>query len=228
MPKGLVLFDLDGTLIDTAPDLCAAANFLRKEAGLNPLDYALLRPLAGTGAKGLIRATLGVLPEDARYPALKEAFLAHYASHMTDQTLPFPGILSMLSELNNRSYCWGIVTNKAMRLAAPLVEKLFATTSSPVCFVAGDTTKKMKPDPEPLLAAVRQTNLPLSRTLYIGDEERDIKAAKAAGIAAIAALWGYGTQAETWHVDALATSAEDIPDIAARLLSEERRDTQLP
>ena len=218
MARGLVLFDLDGTLIDTAPDLCAAANRLRQEAGLKALPYEVLRSFAGTGAKGLLARALDIFPDDARYPKLRARFLQDYSEHMRDKTALFVGMDAVLKTLVAEGRHWGIVTNKAARLAEPLVRELISPIAKPDVLIAGDTTPKMKPAPDPLWEAARRLSYPVSECLYIGDEKRDIAAAHAAGITSIAALWGYGTDARTWGAKALAQKIQDLPALIRLLL----------
>lgn len=219
MARGLVLFDLDGTLIDTAPDLCGAANRLRLESGLTPLPYKDLRPFAGTGAKGLLAKALNVFPDNPRYPELRARFLSDYSEHMRDNTVPFAGIDAVLQRLAAEGRHWGIVTNKAMRLAGPLVQDLIAPIAEPDVLIAGDTTPKMKPAPDSLWEAARRLAHPVTECLYIGDEKRDITASSAAGMASIAALWGYGTDAQDWGATALARRVSDLPSLIDTLLA---------
>jgi len=219
MRRGLVLFDLDGTLVDSAPDLCAAANFLRTGRGKEPLPFEALRNSAGKGARGLIGAALGVGPEDAGYQTLERAFLAHYVEHIADQTEPFPGVLAMLEELHALGFSWGVVTNKVMALAEPIVKRVFQAGPAPATLVAGDTTGKRKPNPTSLLYAMRSAGFECHETLYIGDEQRDIQAAQAAGMASIVASWGYALGWETWNANAIARFVSDIPNLALELLS---------
>ncbi len=218
MAQGILLFDLDGTILNTAPDLCAAANFLRSGKGLAPLPYEELRPYAGTGAKGLLRAALGITPEDSRYGALREEFLSWYKNHMADNSLPFEGILEALASIHEAGFFWGIVTNKATRLAKPLVEKLFSEAPTPACLIAGDTTPKMKPNPEPLLEALRRVGIAQNRAIYFGDEARDVTAANAAGIASVAVSWGYGAPTADWNYTATVTETKEILPLAKKLL----------
>ncbi len=218
MRRGLLLFDLDGTILDTAPDLCEAANFLRRKAHLEPLPYEALRSHAGTGAKGLVKAALGVTPEDAHYFELREAFLAYYATHMTVMSRPFAGILEALNQATEMGFSWGIVTNKAMRLAKPLVEKFFSEVPPPKCLVAGDSAPRMKPNPDTLLMALDITGFKANEALYFGDEARDMVAANAAGITSVAALWGYGTSITDSDAKASIAKIEEIPELAAKLL----------
>lgn len=218
MARGLVLFDLDGTLIDTAPDLCGAANRLRIALGLEPLAYEDLRPFAGTGAKGLLAKALDVFPDNPQYPELRARFLSDYSEHMRDNTAPFAGIDAVLKDLAADGKRWGIVTNKAMYLAGPLVQDLIGPIAEPDVLIAGDTTPKMKPAPDSLLEAARRLAYPVTECLYIGDEQRDIRAACAARMSSIAALWGYGTDAQNWGATALARRVSDLPDLINTLL----------
>ncbi len=218
MKRGLLLFDLDGTILDTAPDLCEAANFLRTQLGFEPMPYEALRPHAGTGAKGLVKAALNIGPEDSDYPKLREMFLTHYAAHMTVRSQPFPGVLEALNTVAQMGFSWGIVTNKAMRLAKPLVEKFFKEVPAFSCLVAGDTAPKMKPNPDPLLMALEITGFTANHALYFGDEARDMIAANAAAIASVAVLWGYGKTVTEPDVTATAERVCEIPTLATKLL----------
>lgn len=218
MKRGLLLFDLDGTILDTAPDLCEAANFLRRKAGLEPLPYETLRPHAGTGAKGLVKAALGVTPEEANYFELRKSFLDYYATHMTVLSRPFPGILEALNEVAQMGFSWGIVTNKAMRLAKPLVEKFFSDAPALSCLVAGDSAPRMKPNPDTLLMALDFAGFKPIEALYFGDEARDVIASNAAGITSVAVLWGYGANITDSEAKAIIAKVEDIPTLSAKLL----------
>ena len=218
MQRGLLLFDLDGTILDTAPDLCEAANFLRRQKGLEPLAYEALRPYAGTGARGLVGAALQIAPEDPEYPNLRQEFLTYYACHMADKSRPFPGILDALRSATQMGFSWGIVTNKAMRLAKPLVEKFFAAAPAYSCLIAGDSAPKMKPNPDTLLMALKVAGFSANKALYFGDEERDMVAANAAGVGSVAVLWGYGKTVTDTPTKATIAKIEEIPGLAAKLL----------
>ncbi len=218
MKRGLLLFDLDGTILDTAPDLCEAANFLRRQKNLEPLPYEMLRPYAGTGARGLVKAALQVEPDKPEYPHLREAFLTYYAEHMSDMSRPFPGILEALSAASQMGFSWGIVTNKAMRLAKPLVEKFFSAAPTCSCLVAGDSAPKMKPNPDTILMALKIAGFSANEALYFGDEERDMVAANAAGVGSVAVLWGYGKSIGNSGKATIA-KINEIPQLAAKLLS---------
>jgi phosphoglycolate phosphatase len=209
--RKLVLFDFDGTLADTAPDLAAAANKLRARKGLSPLPYELLRPLASHGARGLLKAGLDMDPDHPEYEANRKQFLQDYEQDMTSLTVLFPGISDLLKTLKQNDYAWGIVTNKVEYLALPLVEHLGLHTDCAVT-VGGDTASHPKPHPAPLLYAARQTGFEPAQCVYVGDDERDIIAGKAAGMPTIAAAYGYcgGTEVARWNADAIVYSTEQL------------------
>lgn len=196
-----ILFDLDGTLADTAPDLAAAVNKLRIERGLPAAPYDQLRPFASAGARGLIGAAFGIAPNDPRYDALKGAFLANYGEAICVESSVFGGVSLLLAELARRHIVWGIVTNKAVRFTELLVPKLGLTGGG--CIISGDTTAYAKPHPAPLLEAARRLGVTPSDCWYVGDDLRDIDAGRAAGMATIAAAWGYCGTAEpqSWEAD---------------------------
>ena len=201
-----VLFDLDGTLIDSAPDLAGAANRLRADHGMAPLPLADLRPMVGSGARGMVGVAFGVAPGDARFEALRDAFLAHYDACLLETTQPFDGVDAMLSALEAAGVPWGIVTNKATRFTAPIVAGLGLAQRAAVV-VCGDTTPHSKPHPEPLWHAARAMGLAPQDVVYVGDDLRDAQAAKAAGMAMVVATWGYlglGEPVHSWGADALA------------------------
>jgi phosphoglycolate phosphatase len=185
-----VLFDLDGTLIDSAPDLGAAADRMRTDRGLPPLPLERYRPMAGAGARGMIGVAFGLTPEDPGYNALRDEFLANYERSMTARTYAFAGVAELITQLLQRELAWGVVTNKIERFTLPLTAAmpLFASAGA---IVAGDTTPHPKPHPAPLLEAARRLELDPSRCLYVGDDERDIVAGLAAGMGTVAATYGY-------------------------------------
>jgi phosphoglycolate phosphatase len=183
-----VLFDFDGTLADTAPDLAAAVNRMRTEQGRDALPIERLRPFASAGARGLVHAGFGVKPEDAEYAALRETFLEYYAERVCEETKLFPGIAELLGELRARAIAWGIVTNKATRFTERIILQL---ELRPDCVACGDTTPHLKPHPAPLLHAAEQLKLAPEHCVYLGDDLRDMKAAQAAGMRPIAVEWGY-------------------------------------
>lgn len=185
-----VLFDLDGTLIDSAPDLAAAADRMRLERGLPSLPFEQYRPMAGAGARGLLGVAFGITPQDPGYEELREEFFVNYESCMTQRTFAFEGVPELISQLLDRGLAWGVVTNKSMRFAGPLTRamKLFETASA---VVGGDSTPHAKPHPAPLLEAARVMGMDPGHCIYVGDDERDVVAGKAAGMPTVAATYGY-------------------------------------
>ena len=185
-----VLFDLDGTLIDSAPDLGAAADKMRTDRGLSALPLADYRSMAGAGARGMISVALGLGPLDPAFLELREEFFLNYEACLTERTYAFDGVAELIGQIEGLGLKWGVVTNKSERFALPLTRfmPLFATASTVVC---GDTTPHAKPHPAPLLEAARQLNILPERCLYVGDDERDIVAGRAAGMPTVAAAYGY-------------------------------------
>lgn len=192
-----VLFDLDGTLIDSAADLAAAANAMRADRGLGLLPLAQYRPHGGSGARGMLAQAFGVAPGQPSYDELKREFLDRYEVLMYDSTRPFSGVEAELGELTTAGLAWGIVTNKAERFALPLSRALGLKAGA---IVGGDTTGHTKPHPAPLLEAARRLGVAAEACLYVGDDERDVRAGRAAGMATAAAAWGYlGQSGEFAH-----------------------------
>lgn len=204
-----VLFDLDGTLADTAGDLAAALNRVRAGAGLAPLPLADLRAHASAGARGLLQAGMGVGPDDTRFPALRDAFLAHYAAGLAETTRLFDGVDALLDAVEARGLRWGIVTNKAARFTAPVVAALGLATRAGVV-VSGDTTPHPKPHPAPMHHAAGVLGVAAAHCAYVGDDLRDVLAGNAAGMPTLVARWGYlGTGAP--HAAWPATGGADAP-----------------
>ena len=203
----LVLFDFDGTLADTAPDLGAAANVLRTRRGLPELPLETYRHHASHGARGLLKVALDMTPEHTDYEATRDEFLTEYEQGMTTRSKLFPGIQELLDTLRQNGYTWGIVTNKVEYLAVPLVVHLGLYTHCAVT-VGGDTTSHPKPHPAPLLHAAEKTGFAPADSIYIGDDQRDIIAGRAAGMATVVAAYGYcgeNTAAlKGWEADAIA------------------------
>ena len=192
-----VLFDLDGTLIDSAGDLAHAANAMRIDRGLAPLTLAQYRPHGGSGARGMLGQAFGIAPGQPGYDELKREFLDRYEGLMYDSTRPFAGVEAELAGLAAAGLAWGIVTNKAERFALPLAAALQLQAAT---VVGGDTTGHTKPHPAPLLEAARRLGVAAEACLYVGDDERDILAGRAAGMATAAAAWGYlGHSGEFGH-----------------------------
>ncbi len=199
-----VLFDLDGTLIDSAPDLGAAADRMRTDRGLPSLPLDRYRPMAGAGARGMLGIAFGMSPDHPDFLEMREEFFRNYERRMTELTRAFDGVPELIEALGGRGLAWGVVTNKSMRFTAPLTRQtpLFATARA---VVGGDSTPHAKPHPAPLLEAARQLGLAPGRCLYVGDDERDIVAGRAAGMPTVAATYGYlgaRTDTQAWGADA--------------------------
>ncbi|HRL22511.1 MAG TPA: phosphoglycolate phosphatase [Alcaligenes sp.] len=212
--KKLVLFDFDGTLADSAPDLAAAANRLRLARGLPALPYDTLRPFASHGARGLIKAALDIQTDHPEYAELRAHFLRDYEANMTSLTQLFDGVADMLKQLEQHQYTWGIVTNKLEYLALPLIRHLGLEQSCAVT-VGGDTTGHIKPHPAPLLYAAEKAGFQPQHCLYVGDDQRDIQAGQAAGMATMVAAYGYCAQdpaIPSWRADLIANNAAEVWD----------------
>jgi phosphoglycolate phosphatase len=209
---GAVLFDLDGTLIDSAPDLAGACNDMRRERGLDPLPYLSLRSMVGSGARGMVGAGFGLLPDDPGYFELRDEFLNRYEARMTRETHVFADVLPVLDALRDRHVPWGIVTNKATRFAEPLVASLDFGGAVPT-LVCGDTTPNAKPHPAPLLEAARRLRVEPAACVYVGDDRRDVDAGRAAGMRTVAAGWGYlgsGEPAAAWGADIVLERPDEL------------------
>jgi phosphoglycolate phosphatase len=208
-----ILFDLDGTLADTAPDLAQAINLLRTHAGLAPTPYELLRPVASAGARGMIKVAFDLAPEDDDYEAKRVAFLDNYAANLTVHSSLFPGVPAMLDGISELGLSWGIVTNKAARFTTPLVEQIGLQGAG--CVVSGDTMAHAKPHPAPLLEAARRLGLEPQQCWYVGDDLRDIEAGRAAGMVTIACAWGYcGALApQSWSAHYLLDSPQALLEV---------------
>jgi phosphoglycolate phosphatase len=206
-----VLFDFDGTLADTAPDLGAAVNHLRRQQGMEPLSIAAVRPYASMGARGLLRVGFGLKPEDAAFAGLRDAFLERYSENLCVGTRLFPEMDALLAELKSRRIAWGIVTNKASRFTERLVKDL---ELEPDCVVCGDATAHLKPHPASLLLAAQRLKLAPASCFYLGDDLRDIQAARAAGMRPVAVTWGYHSPDNdgppTWNADLLIERPLDV------------------
>ncbi|AMO24505.1 phosphoglycolate phosphatase [Ramlibacter solisilvae] len=216
-----VLFDLDGTLIDSAPDLGAAADRMRLDRGLPSLPLDRYRPMAGAGARGMLGVAFGMTPEHPEYESMREEFFVNYENAMTVRTYAFPGIESLLARLLELGLAWGVVTNKSMRFTGPLTQRmpLFATAGA---IVGGDSTPHAKPHPAPLFEAARRLAVEPGQCIYVGDDERDMIAGRAAGMPTVAATYGYlGSNGDTALWDASARI--DAPLELLALLKIERR-----
>ncbi|MDR5772267.1 MULTISPECIES: phosphoglycolate phosphatase [unclassified Caballeronia] len=211
-----VLFDLDGTIADTAPDLVAAVNKMRHDRGLEMRPLETLRPYASAGARGLLGGAFEISPEHPDFAAMRDEFLANYEADLCIETTLFPGITELLDQLDARGVRWGIVTNKVTRFAEPLVA-LLGLDKRAGCIVCGDTTAHSKPHPAPLLHAAELLDVAPERIVYVGDDLRDVQAGFAAGMITVAAAYGYcgdDIPPHRWH----ATHVVDTPEELQQLL----------
>ena len=200
-----VLFDLDGTLVDSAPDLAGTANDMRVSRGLPALPYTALRLHASSGARGMLGVALAVQPGDPSYTDLRDEFLTLYEARMLRESLAFAATPSVTASLAARGLAWGIVTNKTLRLATPLASALGFLPGAAV-LVGGDCTPHTKPHPAPLLEAARRLACAPQQCAYVGDDPRDVQAGRAAGMITLAAAWGYlgpGAPVDAWGADAV-------------------------
>lgn len=208
-----VLFDLDGTLVDTAPDLGYAANLVRAEAGLIALPVAEYRSVASAGARGLLKVAFGIDPDHPDYVAKRESFLAHYRKHLSRESRLFDGMDPALSVFEQKGIPWGVVTNKPQWLTDPLMQDLGLTRRSAVTIGAMEGLKP-KPAPDALLHACKAIGIGAADCIYVGDDRRDVEAARAAGMPVVAAGWGYvgyGEPVESWAADAILHSPAELP-----------------
>jgi phosphoglycolate phosphatase len=213
-----VLFDLDGTLIDSAPDLGAAVDKMRVARGMSSLPLSHYRPMAGAGARGMMGLAFGYTPEHPDYEAMKEEFFRNYESCMTERTFAFDGIAQMIQDLVAMNMPWGVVTNKSKRFTEPLTQgmPLFATAA---VVISGDTTPHAKPHPAPLLEAAKRLKVDPSACVYVGDDERDIVAGHAATMKTVAATYGYlGAQADVkaWQAHAQIDAPLQLMNLLAK------------
>ncbi|MEY2866358.1 MAG: hypothetical protein RIQ43_384 [Pseudomonadota bacterium] len=207
----LVLFDLDGTLLDSARDLHAAMEMLLAEKGEPSVDFAVFRPVVSKGARAMLKRSFARADEQQREALLPE-FLAHYESALAAHSRLFDGVAEVLSQIEAQSSRWGIVTNKPFYLAEPLVEKLGWSQRSAI-LLGGDSLPRKKPDPDQLLHACAVLGVKPEQVVYVGDDERDVQAANAAGMRSIGALWGYrpdDDDPERWQADELAELPLDL------------------
>lgn len=207
-----VLFDLDGTLADTAADLGAVLNRLRSEAGQAPLPAATIRPHVSKGVRGLLGIGFALEPGDDGYAELHQRFLAYYGDSLCVATTLFEGVLGLLASLEAEGIKWGVVTNKTSRYTLPVMAALGLGRRA-ACIVSGDSSPRPKPAADPLLLACTLAGALPARCLYVGDDLRDMQAARAAGMGAIAAAWGYlgdGLPLDAWGADAIIQSPGEL------------------
>ena len=208
----VLLFDLDGTLVDSAPGLADTANDLRASRGLPSLPYAALRPGAGSGARGMLAVAFDLRPGDAGYDLLRDEFLDRYPFRMLEKARLFDGVRALITRIETAGLRWGIVTNKAIRFAEPLCAAMGLVPHAGA-LVGGDSTPHTKPHPAPLIEATRRLCVPSAVCGYVGDDERDMRAGRAAGMRTIAAAWGYlGHDAviNEWPADYVAAAPDGV------------------
>ncbi|MDQ7073853.1 MAG: phosphoglycolate phosphatase [Gammaproteobacteria bacterium] len=207
-----LLFDLDGTLIDTAPDMAYALNRVLQEQGNPTLPYATIRPMVSHGGAALTRLGFGEQRLKAEFEALRLRFLQIYLQNIARESALFEGFEELLNKAEQQGLKWGVVTNKPSWLSEPLMQQLnLAQRSS--CLVSGDTTAERKPHPEPLLYACREIGVNPSECLYVGDAQRDIEAGNRAGMLTLAALFGYlaeDDQPNDWNADGLINHPKEL------------------
>jgi len=211
-----LLFDLDGTLVDSAPGLADTANDLRAARDLPPLPYLALRPGAGSGARGMLAVAFDLRPGDEGYEALRDEFLERYPQRMLEKACLFGGVRALIQRVDAAGMRWGIVTNKAIRFAEPLCAAMGLMPPAGA-LVGGDSTPHTKPHPAPLIEAARRLGVPSGACVYVGDDERDMRAGRAAGMRTVAAAWGYlghGAVIHDWPADHIAA----VPDAVLKVI----------
>lgn len=209
-----VLFDLDGTLVDTAPDLGYALNLQRAQHGLPFLPDAQIRPYASHGSRGLLEVGFGLLPDAPNFADMRDEYLAFYTQVMTRQPALFPGMAETLQQIEARGLRWGIVTNKPRRFTWPIVEAMGLAPRA-AAILSGDDAAQPKPSPQTLLMACTQMALAPAQVLYVGDAERDVQAGKAAGMTTLVAMFGYlgaNDTPEHWGADGLIAQPQALLD----------------
>lgn len=208
----LVLFDLDGTLVDSAPDLCASLNRIRRSENLAPLPYNVLREYAGSGARGLLKIGFDITDQNPRFPELKERFLSDYQNHCAEKVCCFDGIEQTLEEIEQAGWQWGVVTNKFSNFTVPIMKKLGLYDRACV-IISGDETGKLKPHPDNMLVALNKMRALPQETPYVGDDIRDSKVAQTLGMPFVAATWGYLRQdfpIDEWHTHLVAHHPQEL------------------
>ncbi|MFT5114470.1 MAG: 2-phosphoglycolate phosphatase [Parasphingorhabdus sp.] len=210
---GGIFFDLDGTLADTAPDLGNALNQLLVMQGREPLPIKVIRPYVSRGTPALLDLGFQITADDLRYPPLRTQFLKFYSNNICDSTTLFPGIAQLITDIEKQGVLWGIVTNKPHALTVPLLKKL-PFPHQPAIVVSGDTLAAKKPHPEPLLHACARIGVNARQSLYIGDDHRDIQAARAAHMRSIAVTYGYTLPEDDPSKWKATFVADDVVEIA--------------
>ena len=213
-----VFFDLDGTLVDTADDLAAPVNHMREARGLKPLPLEEYRPFASAGSRGLLHIGLGATTDDPDYPALRAEFLNRYEQEIAVHSRLFDGMPELLAWLEANGIRWGVISNKLEYLVRRLVQQLGLGHRVALAY-GGDTAPRAKPWPDPLKMALQETGLTARQCVYIGDDLRDIQAAHAVDMPAVAAAYGYGNPNEIpqWKADHIVTSPQEFLAMLKRL-----------
>lgn len=210
-----ILFDLDGTLVDTAPDLGYALNILLTKHNKPTLSDATIRPYASHGSRGLIGLGFGITPEDREFLTLRDEYLSIYDTVFTRSPVLLDGVSGLLRVIENKKLKWGIVTNKPRRFTQPLLKSM-GLHQRAACIVSGDDAPQPKPSPATLLMACKQMHVKPENCIYIGDAERDIQAGKAAGMQTAVALFGYidvTDKPQDWGADVMLQKPEDLLDL---------------
>lgn len=208
----MILFDLDGTLVDTAPDLAYALNLQRARHNLPALPDEAIRPYASHGSRGLLSVGFGLGPEDASFPQMREEYLSIYDEVFTRSPVLFDGFAEVLAEIEQKNIPWGIVTNKPRRFSEPLI-KAMALDQRVGCLVCGDDALRPKPYPDTLFMACKMSDMNAEDCIYVGDAERDVQAGKAAGMKTVVALFGYIDESDKpaeWGADATIEHPADL------------------
>ena len=209
-----ILFDLDGTLVDTAPDLAHALNLQLIKHGKQPLPYENIRPFASHGSRGLVGLGFGITPADNNFITMRDEYLSLYDSVYTRSPVLLPGIANLLQAIENKGFKWGIVTNKPRRFTIGLIESMdLQLEKRAACVVCGDDAPQPKPSPATILIACEQIGVKPESCLYVGDAERDVQAGNAAGMQTVVALFGYidvTDKPHEWGADALITKPDEL------------------
>ena len=215
-----LLFDLDGTLIDTAPEFIHIGLQLRQDAGLPPMSGDIIRQSVSGGAISMVQTALDMSATDPQFENWREKFLALYEAELGRHSAPYPGLVELIAELHGAGVSWGVVTNKLERFAVPLMETMpFDPPAGAV--VTPDHVQQPKPDPEAVLLACEQLSCDPTDTLFIGDHLRDIEAGRAAGCFTIAAAYGYlapGENAASWQADAVAEHSRELTAMVSGMM----------
>ena len=215
LPLKAVLFDLDGTLLDTAPEFYEIISAQLGKHGAAPIAFADFRTVVSDGARGMVHKAFGIDPADARYEPLRVEFLDLYAQHLAAHTQLFPGMAETLEFIESNNLRWGVVTNKPLGFSAPLIQKLNLAERC-ATLICPDHVKQRKPDPEALQLACAQINCEINEAIYIGDHRRDIECAQRAGMPSIACDYGYihtDDPCTNWGADFTVSSAAEIVPI---------------